>query len=143
MEITRALAHHDYRKSVSGVLREHLTRHRALHLLTEYDPVHLVSLAGAQSLNLRGQLIGHEERVRSRLDGCRRRRAVLGDSCCRRLLFLKQAVEDKTKVVKLVVDKWRVDKVFGSGKVWAGETMFIHASVVQVVGAWAQVVSDA
>ena len=54
-----------------------------------------------------------------------------------------------TKVVKLTVDKWFVDKGFGFGKVQTGEVVFIHASVVHgaevlAVGADArtQVVSD-
>ena len=62
---------------------------------------------------------------------------------------LQEALTNKTKVVKLVVDKWFVDKCFGYGKAPTGEIVFIHASVVQsaevlVVGtdAWAHVVSD-
>ena len=62
---------------------------------------------------------------------------------------LEEALADKTKVVKLVVDKWFVDKGFDFGKVPTGETVFIHASVVQgaevhMVGtdAWTQVVND-
>ena len=62
---------------------------------------------------------------------------------------LKEALADKTKVVKLVVDKWFVDKGFGFGKVPTGETIFIHASAVHggevlTIGtdAWVQVVND-
>ena len=62
---------------------------------------------------------------------------------------LEEALTDNTKVVKLTVDKWFVDKGFGFGKAPSGEVVFIHASVVQgaevlVVGteAWTQVVSD-
>ena len=62
---------------------------------------------------------------------------------------LEGALTDRTKVVKLIVDKWFVDKGFGFGKAPTGEVVFIHASVVQgaevlVVGtdAWTQVVSD-
>ena len=62
---------------------------------------------------------------------------------------LQEALANQTKVVRLVVDKWFVDKGFGFGKTTAGEIVFIHASVVQggevlMVGtdAWAQVVSD-
>ena len=44
---------------------------------------------------------------------------------------LPEALADKTKVVKLLVDKWFVDKGFGFGKVPSGEVVFIHASVVQ------------
>ena len=62
---------------------------------------------------------------------------------------LKESLADRTKVVKLVVDKWFVDKGFGFGKVPTGETVFIHASTVVgaevlTIGtdAWVQVVSD-
>ena len=57
---------------------------------------------------------------------------------------LEEALADKTKAVKLVVDKWFVDRGFGFGKALTGEIVFIHASVVLMVGtdAWAQVVSD-
>ena len=62
---------------------------------------------------------------------------------------LQEALANQAKVVRLVVDKWFVDKGFGFGKTTMGEIVFIHASVVQgaeafVVGtdAWAQVVSD-
>ena len=43
---------------------------------------------------------------------------------------LVEALADKTKAVKLVVDKWFVDRGFGFGKVPAGEIVFIHASAV-------------
>ena len=43
---------------------------------------------------------------------------------------LPDALADRTKVVKLVVDKWFVDKGFGFGRVPTGEVVFIHASVV-------------
>ena len=56
---------------------------------------------------------------------------------------------DNTKVVKLVVDKWFVDRGFGFGKVPAGEIVFIHADAVVgaevlTIGtdAWVQVVND-
>ena len=62
---------------------------------------------------------------------------------------LPDALADRTKVVKLVVDKWFVDKGFGFGKVPTGEVIFIHASVVHgaevlMIGtdAWVQVVRD-
>ena len=62
---------------------------------------------------------------------------------------LKEALAEKTKVVKLVIDKWFVDKGFGFGKVPTGETIFIHASTVHggevlKIGtdAWVQVVND-
>ena len=51
--------------------------------------------------------------------------------------------------MKLVVDKWFVDKGFGFGRVPTGEVVFIHASVVRgaevlTIGtdAWVQVVHD-
>ena len=62
---------------------------------------------------------------------------------------LPDALADRTKVAKLVVDKWYVDKGFGFGKVPTGEVVFIHASVVRgaevlTIGtdAWVQVVHD-
>ena len=62
---------------------------------------------------------------------------------------LQEALSDKTKAVKLVIDKWFVDKGFGFGKVPTSETVFIHASVVHggevlMVGtdAWVQVAND-
>ena len=62
---------------------------------------------------------------------------------------LQEALTDQSKVAKLIVDKWFVDKGFGFGRTTTGEVVFIHASVVQgaevlMVGtdAWAQVVSD-
>ena len=62
---------------------------------------------------------------------------------------LPDALADKTKVVKLVVNKWFVDNGFGFGKVPTGEGVFIHASVVRgaedlTIGtdAWVQVVHD-
>ena len=44
---------------------------------------------------------------------------------------LEEALVDKTKVVKLVVDKWFVDRGFGFGKTPTGQSIFIHASAVQ------------
>ena len=62
---------------------------------------------------------------------------------------MTEALADKTKVVKLVVDKWFVDRGFGLGKVPTGEIVFIHASAVVgaevlTIGtdAWVQVVND-
>ena len=62
---------------------------------------------------------------------------------------LPDALADRTKVVKLVVDKWFVDKGCGFGRVPTGEVIFIHASVVRgakvlMIGidAWVQVVRD-
>ena len=55
----------------------------------------------------------------------------------------------RTKVVKLVVDKWFVDKGFGFDKVPTGEVVFIHACAVRgaeifTIGtdAWVQVVHN-
>ena len=44
---------------------------------------------------------------------------------------LQEAVVNQTKAVRLVVDKWFVDRGFGFGKTTTGEIVFIHASVVQ------------
>ena len=51
--------------------------------------------------------------------------------------------------MKVLVDKWFVDKIYGFGKAPKGEIVFIHASAVQgaevlTIGtdAWVQVVND-
>ena len=54
---------------------------------------------------------------------------------------------DRTKVVKVVVDKWFVDKGFGFGRVSRGDVIVIHASVVRgaevlMIGTDAWVVRD-
>ena len=62
---------------------------------------------------------------------------------------LEEALADHSKVVRVIVDKWFVDKGFGFGKVPTGEIVFIHASAVVgaevlTIGtdAWVQVVND-
>ena len=62
---------------------------------------------------------------------------------------LQEALANQTEAVRLVIDKWFVDRGFGFGRTTTGEIVFIHASVVQgaevlMVGtdAWAQVVND-
>ena len=61
----------------------------------------------------------------------------------------QEALANQSKAVKVVVDKWFVDKGYGFGKVPKGEIVFIHASAVQgaevlTIGtdAWVQVVND-
>ena len=44
---------------------------------------------------------------------------------------LEEVLTDHTKVVKLTVDKWFVDKGYGFGRAPTDEVVFIHASVVQ------------
>ena len=62
---------------------------------------------------------------------------------------LQEALANQSKAVKVLVDKWFVDKDYGFGKAPTGEIVFIHASAVQgaevlTIGtdAWVQVVSD-
>ena len=62
---------------------------------------------------------------------------------------LQEALANQSKAVKVVVDKWFVDKGYGFGKAPTGEIDFIHASAVQgaellTIGtdAWVQVVND-
>ena len=62
---------------------------------------------------------------------------------------LQEALANQSKAVKVVVDKWLVDKGYGFGKAPKGEIVFIHASAVQgaevlTIGtnAWMQVVND-
>ena len=44
---------------------------------------------------------------------------------------LEEALADHSKVVRVIVDKWFVDKGFGFGKTPSGQIVFIHASAVQ------------
>ena len=44
---------------------------------------------------------------------------------------LEEALTNQSKVVKVTVDKWFVDKGFGFGTTPTGEIVFIHASAVQ------------
>ena len=62
---------------------------------------------------------------------------------------LEEALSNQSKAVKVLVDKWFVDKGYGFGKAPTGEIIFIHASTVQgaevlTIGtdAWVQVVND-
>ena len=62
---------------------------------------------------------------------------------------LQEALSSQSKAVKVLVDKWFVDKGYGFGKAPTGEIVFIHASAVQgaevlTIGtdAWVQVVND-
>ena len=62
---------------------------------------------------------------------------------------LQEALVNQSKTVKVLVDKWFVDKGYGFGKAPTGEIVFIHASAVQgaevlTIGtdAWVQVVND-
>ena len=61
----------------------------------------------------------------------------------------QEALQSQSKAVKVLVDKWFVDKGFGFGRAPTGEIVFIHASAVQgaevlTIGtdAWVQVVND-
>ena len=62
---------------------------------------------------------------------------------------LQEALQNQSKTVKVLVDKWFVDKGYGFGGAPTGEIVFIHTSAVQgaevlTIGtdAWAQVVND-
>ena len=62
---------------------------------------------------------------------------------------LEEALSNQSKAMKVLVDKWFVDKGYGFGKAPTGEIVFIHASAVQgaevlTIGtdAWVQVVND-
>ena len=62
---------------------------------------------------------------------------------------LQEALANQSKAVKVLVDKWFVDKGYGLGKDPTGEIVFIHASAVHgaevlTIGtdAWVQVVND-
>ena len=62
---------------------------------------------------------------------------------------LQEAITNQSKALKVLVDKWFVDKGYGFGKAPTGEVVVIHASSVQgteelTIGtaAWVQVVND-
>ena len=62
---------------------------------------------------------------------------------------LQEALTNQSKAVKVLVDKWFVDKGYGFGKAPTGEIVFIHSSALQgaevlTIGtdAWVQVVND-
>ena len=62
---------------------------------------------------------------------------------------LEEALSNQSKAMKVLVDKWFVDKGYGFGEAPTGEVVFIHASTVQgaevlTIGtdAWVQVVND-
>ena len=62
---------------------------------------------------------------------------------------LQDPLSSQSKAVKVLVDKWFVDKGYGFGKAPTGEVVFIHAGAVQgaevlTIGtdAWVQVVND-
>ena len=62
---------------------------------------------------------------------------------------LQEAFQNHSKAVKVLVDKWFVDKGYGFGRAPTGDIVFIHASAVQgaevlTIGtdAWVQVVND-
>ena len=44
---------------------------------------------------------------------------------------LEEALTNQSKVVKVIIDKWFVDKGFGFGKTPTGQVVCIHASAVQ------------
>ena len=82
-----------------------------------------------------------------RLESLEKENSQLEDEECE--ASLPDAAADKTKVVKLVVDKWFFDKGFGFGRVPTGDVVFIHASVVRTAevltlgtDAWVQIVYD-
>ena len=62
---------------------------------------------------------------------------------------LQEALANQSKAVKVLVDKWFVEKGYGFGKAPTGEIVFVNASAVQgaevlTIGtdAWVQVVND-
>ena len=67
-----------------------------------------------------------------RLERLERESSQLKDEECE--ASLEEALTDHTKVVKLTVDKWFVDKGYGFVRAPSGEVVFIQASVVQGMG---------
>ena len=64
-----------------------------------------------------------------RLDRMERERDQESEAECEGTL--EEALTNQSKVVKVIVDKWFVDKGFGFGKTPTGQSIFIHASAVQ------------
>ena len=64
-----------------------------------------------------------------RLDRMERERDQESEAECE--ATLEEALTDHSKVMKVIVDEWFVDKRFGFGKTPTGQVVFIHHSAVQ------------
>ena len=87
------------------------------------------------------------EIVARRLDSMEREKDDVEDA--QHEANLQEALTNQSKAVKVLVDKWFVDRGYGFGIAPTGEVVFVHASSVQgaevlTIGtdAWVQVVND-
>ena len=110
------------------------------------DLVHIRELLGVLVRKERSAEAKAEIAAR-RLNRMERERDQESEAECE--VTLEEALADPSKVVRVIVDKWFVDRGFGFGKVPTGEIVFIHASAVVgaevlTIGtdAWVQVVND-
>ena len=110
------------------------------------DLVHIRELLGVLVRKERSAEAKAEIAAR-RLNRMERERDQESEAECE--VTLEEALADPSKVVRVIVDKWFVDRGFGFGKVLTGEIVFIHASAVVgaevlTIGtdAWVQVVND-
>ena len=92
------------------------------------DVVHIRELLGVLFRKERSAEAKAEIAAR-RLNRMERERDQESEAECE--ATLEEAPADHSKVVKVIVDKWFVDKGFGFGKTPTGQVVFIHASAVQ------------
>ena len=130
----------------------HVTEYMALEPMVseirdlKSDLVHIRELLGVLVRKERSAEAKVEIAAR-RLNRMERERDQESEAECE--VTLEEALADPSKVVRVIVDKWFVDRGFGFGKVPTGEIVFIHASAVVgaevlTIGtdAWVQVVND-
>ena len=92
------------------------------------DRVHIRELLGVLVRKERSAEAKAEIAAR-RLNRMERERDQESEAECE--ATLEEALADHSKVVRVIVDKWFVDKGFGFGKTPSGQIVFIHASAVQ------------
>ena len=93
------------------------------------DLVHIRELLGVLVRKERSAEAKAEIAAR-KLDKMERERDQESEAECE--ATLGEALTNQSKVVKVIIDKWFVDKGFGFGKNPTGQSIFIHASAVQV-----------
>ena len=103
------------------------------------DLVHIRALLGVLVRKERSAEAKAEIAAR-RLNRMERERDQESEAECE--ATLEEALADHSKVVRVIVDKWFVDKGFGFGKTPSGQIVFIHASAV-LTREWRVVNDDA
>ena len=92
------------------------------------DLVHIRELLGVLVRKERPAEAKAETAAR-KLDKMERERDQESEAECE--ATLEEALTNQSKVVKVIIDKWFVDKGFGFGKTPPGQSIFVHASAVQ------------